>query len=468
MSADLKVSKQTMIKWIITIVIPLIVYLFPTNEVYTNQMRLFIVSTVFFLLILAFELFDVIVPSVLMPISWGIISVAPLPVIMAPWTSTTMYMCLGSLFLANVLTECGLLKRISYLLMSKTGGNYLGLLVGIFVTGVVLTMVTFGNGYIIMAALCLGVCRTLNLGVGKASAAIAMACMLGTCSSKCFVYCPTIYAILVPMARTGGLPEFDVTFFQSIAHNWPMAVVSLLIIVIIGKWYKADKPLDSKEHFQTLYKELGPTTMREKKAVIVLAIIMVYLLTVSIHKMDTAYGFAFLPWLFLLPGMNVCTTEGSVKNINFSILFFIAGCMSIGVVATHLGFGTILAQMCLPLFQDASVFKIFGLVFGIVFGLNFLMTPMAIWSLLTGPLVGIAIGLGQDPRPFMYALVHCAEAIILPYEYMPYLVVYSFGMISMKDFVKLNLLRCILYFLGFMCLLIPYWMLIGVIRPYVG
>ena len=82
---------------------------------------------------------------------------------------------------------------------------------------------------------------------------------------------------------------------------------------------------------------------------------------------------------------------------------------------------------------------------------------------MTVPLCQIALDIGMNIRPVCYALVMCSEAIILPYEYVPYLIVYSFGMISMGDFVKLNVMRCVLYFIGFLALLLPYWMLIGIL-----
>ena len=63
----------------------------------------------------------------------------------------------------------------------------------------------------------------------------------------------------------------------------------------------------------------------------------------------------------------------------------------------------------------------------------------------------------------MYAINACSEAIILPYEYVPYLIVYSFGMISMKDFFKINVLRSVVILGSFLFILVPYWTLIGLL-----
>ena len=43
------------------------------------------------------------------------------------------------------------------------------------------------------------------------------------------------------------------------------------------------------------------------------------------------------------------------------------------------------------------------------------------------------------------------------------MIVYGFGMITMKDFLKINILRSVIFFAGFLLILIPYWMLIGLL-----
>jgi len=146
------------------------------------------------------------------------------------------------------------------------------------------------------------------------------------------------------------------------------------------------------------------------------------------------------------------------------MIFFVMSFMSIGTVAGSLGLGAYIAQAInFVLAGSTSPFVIFAVIFCIVFFLNFLMTPLAIFALITAPVCAIAINAGFDPAVFLYAVNACSEAILMPYEYVPYLIVYSFGMIGMVDFIKTNALRSILFLLGFLVLLIPYWMLIGLI-----
>ena len=200
----------------------------------------------------------------------------------------------------------------------------------------------------------------------------------------------------------------------------------------------------------------------EKKAAVFMVVFFVLLLTGPWTGVDANLLFAIAPWILLLPGINVATAK-SVHQLNWQNVFFIASCMAIGTVASSLGIGNIIANYATPVLQNVSQFGFFGIIFAITFVLNFFMTPMAIWSLMTVPLCDIAVNIGMNIRPVSYSLVMCSEAILLPYEYVPYLVVYSFGMISMSDFLKLNIVRCIFYLIGFMCLLVPYWTLIGVL-----
>ena len=154
-----KFTRADLIKWIVTIAFPLAFLLIPINDVYTLPMRSFFVITVFSLCIIAFELVDLMIIAALMPALWIAFKVAPTATAFSAWTSTTPYMCMGAFMLAAILEDCGLLKRISYWIMTKTGDNYLMLLLGVFLAGLALSILTFGSAYIVMAALCYGLCR---------------------------------------------------------------------------------------------------------------------------------------------------------------------------------------------------------------------------------------------------------------------------------------------------------------------
>ena len=64
------VNRGEIIKWAISILVPIIILLIPVNAVFTSQMRTFFAITVCGLFVIAFEFFDNIVPAIIMPAAW--------------------------------------------------------------------------------------------------------------------------------------------------------------------------------------------------------------------------------------------------------------------------------------------------------------------------------------------------------------------------------------------------------------
>lgn len=462
MAEALQAQKSDKIKWLVTILISVIILLIPCNEVFTLTMKKFFVITVFSLLCAAFEFFPNLVIGLMLPIGYIIFNVAPIGVVTAPWTQSMVFQGMGAFILAGIMQVSGLTKRISFWLMSKTGSNYTITLVAVYVTAAVLSAITFGGTGPMIGALCLGLCLSLDIMGTKMAAGIAAAAFIGNCTAIGFTYVISTWAMLNAAAQS-VVPDFTVTFFDVYAHNWPMFFVALAIILIIAKWYKADKAVSGKEYFQNELAALGKMNKQEKSALIILGVMILALLTNRWHHIDGSIFFMSLPLLGFLPFFGF-DAKGIIKCVPIDMMFFMTACMGIGNVATTLGFGAIFAQVIIPMLDGSNgLYFVFGLLLVVVFVANFLMTPFAIWGIVTAPLVAAVTAAGYNPVPFLYALVHFSDLILLPYEYVPYLMIFAFGMISMKDFIKISVVKCTVYGVGFFVVLIPYWYLIGLL-----
>lgn len=423
------ISRAEMIKWIITVVLAAVFLLVPEQGIYTSQVKMFMAITVGALALAAFELVPILFISILMPALWVLFKVAPVAVIMSPWVGTTMIMIFGAYFMAASLERSGLLRRIAFYLMCKVKGNYFVLLLSIMCVGIVMNILTAGRGYLIMAALGVGLCMSLNCMEKKLGAGIASAIMLGACTSHAYTYQVSGWSIIMKMAE-GYIGPTDVTPLSIILHNWPLFFVSLFILFITAKMFKPEEGLGEIVYFKEQLKNMGPVTRVEKANAIMLVILLVYIFTVQIHKLDINLGFAIIPFMVYLPFVNGADSD-AIKDVNYSVILFVAACMGIGTVASNLGLGVALMEVCGTLLHGSTnPIALMGIVFTIVFGLNFLMTPAAIIALIIEPIILLATSMGYSAVPFAYAVNACSEAIIFPYEYVPYLVVYAFGMIS--------------------------------------
>ncbi len=458
------ISPVNIIKWLVLFAFTFLPFAFETNEVFTDKLQLFFAITTFCILSVAFEFFDAIIPAILLPSMYLLFSVVPANVAYASWTSGTVWMILGAMILANVLEECGLLPRIAYWCIIKCGASFTGVMFGVFFAGIALNFITFCQAFIIMMVFGYGVVQALKLKPSLQSGLICFAAMLGgEGAPSSFLYNPGYLALAEDGVRQ-IIPEFTAVWYEMIIYNGSILFLFIFILWLLAKFYKTkDFQLEGgKEYFEQKYKELGPVKPKEMIAIVVLVILMTYLFTTPWHKLPAAYGFMVLPYVLFLPIFSVGSTA-AVKKINFSIFFFIVSCLGIGSVGGYLGFGKLLSVTVTPILENSSAFvALMSMIFCGMLA-NLFMTPYAMMAGLSYPFTQIGLDLGLQPMASIMALVASTDLIIFPYEVAPYLLMFGFGMISLKDFMKFNILKIILTFIFFAVVMYPMWNAMGLL-----
>jgi len=457
MNGTSNISKSTIIKWIVNIGLPLVVFLIPCGEVYTMQMKLFFVTTLFAICAFALETMDQTGVAILLPVTWVFLGVAQPGVIFGPWSQYIAWVTLGGFFLANVLQRVGLLSRFVYWVVSKTGVNYRGIVLGLAVAVMLLTQFT-GEHPMLIATICYGICMAFGFGVSKASAGIMLTGAVSTIIANQFRFTGPINVIGV--ANSAGFQLNLLGFVESWFYNLPIILFWLGTVIMILLMFKPEKDIEGKTYFEEKLAEMGKMTLDEKKALAVLVIFMGYVLTQKIHGLSLEWGMAIIPWLLLFPGIG-CAKPEDVKKINYGMVFFMITCMGIGSVATSLGIGKILTGIAAPLLTGKSVYVLFITIWFIMFICNFAMTPLAMIAAFSVPLLTLAESFGVNPMAICYFMITSFDQIILPYEYAKYLMFFGFGLISMKDFMKFGVGKSILNFIICFAVLIPWWMITG-------
>ncbi len=170
-------DKKKRIGWAVSILIPVIIAFIPVSGDFTESLKRFFMITLFMIMIIAFELFPLLVSAILLPSLYIVSGIVPAATAFGSWSNTTVWMVLGGLIFSTVLDECGLLKRIAYFVIRKCGGTYGGVVYGCFVIGILLNLVTFCYGWVIAGALIFGVCKAMDL---KPSRESSLVCFAGT------------------------------------------------------------------------------------------------------------------------------------------------------------------------------------------------------------------------------------------------------------------------------------------------
>lgn len=457
MSEASGVSKSTIIKWAVNIGLPVIVALIPCGEVYTMQMKIFFVTTLFAVCAFAMETMDQTGVAILLPVAWVFFGVAKPAVIFGPWSQYIAWVTLGGFFLANVLQRIGLLSRFTYWVVSKTGVNYRGILIGLAIASMLITQ-AIGCKHLLLATIAYGICVAFNFGVSKASAGIMMTTAVSTIVSDQFRFAAPIN--IIGVANGAGYDISFLGFFEAWYYMMPLILFWILSVVLCIVMFKPEREIEGKEYFASELAKMGKITVDEIKGLAVLIFYLAYIITQDIHGLSLEWGMAIIPWLLLFPVIG-CAKSEDIKKINYGMVIFMLTCMGIGSVATALGIGQIITSFATPLLAGKSVYVVFICIWLLMFTANFAMTPLAMIAAFTVPLLNIIEPFGINPMSLFYFMFSAYDQIILPYEYAKYLIFFAFGVIPLKEFMKYGAAKAVLNFIICFAVLIPWWMFTG-------
>lgn len=284
----------------------------------------------------------------------------------------------------------------------------------------------------------------------------AFSCML----PGWFLFTPIFYLYGSFASAAIGTPHF--AWLDFFTKQWPCFFAFVLVLFLITKLCRPKEAISGKAYFKQEYQSLGKLSVAEIKAIIVCLLLLGFIMTTDIHGISAMWGFAVIPLLLYLPGIGIAE-EHDLEKTNFSMPIFVVACMSIGTVGASLGLGKIFSDLALPLLTGKSVTFVFFFIYILCVLLNFLMTPIAIAAAFTLPLCEICMQLGINTNALLLFLLQALDQVFLPYEYVMYLVAFSFGVMELKHFVQLMSMKFLVNIIFMFAILLPYWHLIGFI-----
>lgn len=456
-------SRTNLIKMASLALVFLAIMLVPTNERFTPEIRLFIAITVFCIGLFALSIFDSpLVPSLIL--MFGYTSVSDLSTIMSGWSADSPWIILCVYVILQVADRTGLLNHIAYFILSKTGGTYAGICIGLYVIGFLLSFL--GSSVVIaVLAIAAGLVKALKLEYTKSGIGIMLCAFVSVIDATPFVFDPARLWFYSIAAAGAGIPEVSIgygTWFR----NGAIFIVEYLsiLVAIIAVCRPKDGKIDGSGFISEQVKQNGAVKSEEKKAAVIIVLMFAYLFTNAFHGFPMIYGFVAAAIVLFLPGLNVGTAD-DIKRVNFVYPIFIVACLSIGNVSAQLGVGELIADAAIGAGLDSGGVTLFLIaVFLLCYALNFFMTPLSIFAGVMPPLAAIAMSLpGVNDISVIIVTVHIATInVVLPYETANNLVLYSFDTMSMKDYVKAFALRSLLSFAVFGLALV-YWNAIGLL-----
>ena len=464
---DHMISTKNSIKWLISILIPVIVYFISidASDILHQKAPLFFAITTWAVVAWIVEVIPSSVVACLLTLAYALFVTKPSSAF-GPWTTFMPWFVLAGLIIADVMERTGLGKRIALKGMLIMGGSLNKTLIGLGMVGILLAvLVPAGQARgVIFIAIAQGLCSALNLDPrSRMSSAIIMAGFFAAIAPNlfCMPAGETNLQVISVVKASLGVEETWFNFFKLMApFNFLYVFGSMFLVLVIKGKENFENESNLGYILEMRLKEMGPITKDELKVLAVLLIGMVVFLTEKWHGLPGAFCFAFVGMLCFMPGINL-SDQQTMRRINLSFLLFLSGCMSIGFVANDMNVPAWASSLIMPILHDSGTTNTVTLsyVFGVL--INFLMTPMAAVSAMGSSLGNIALDLGLNPYAVIYPFLYGLDQYIFPYEIGYLLYAFMTGAVTLKHIVPALLIRMLLMLLLIPFLLLPYWKLIG-------
>ena len=267
------------------------------------------------------------------------------------------------------------------------------------------------------------------------------------------------------------MAKVDVTWMQWFAAGMPIAVLTMAASFFLGKLlYKSeiDKPKTdalpegASQETKSLaqeYKDLGPMTLIEKKALFIFALTVFLWCTDGYHvqmfgfKISLVMVAVLSALLFYLPYLGILNWKET--KIPWDLMIFSAGAYAGGLALDKSGVAAFLLNKVFGSFDLTSLgtFPMFMLVIFIASFSHMVFTSKVVRTVILLPaIIGIAKQTGVSPLLLaLPASLTICDSITLPPHCKPNLIFYSTGYFSVTDQLCYGIL-----------LLLVKWLLMGV------
>lgn len=384
----------------------------------TPKVNLYWFGTIMAIGMFAFDLLPNFVTAVLLLMYYILTGIAAPDVAFVGWTTPIPWLCM-----------CGMLIAF--------------LLAGFIVSAIIPDVITVD---ILFMAIATGMCQSLNLSVTSRSATtIVLAAFFGATISSA-AYLPNNTGIIgLLMVKDMGVPFTWLGFYsENLPYQIGHALLAYTILHLFGGRELGEHISRCRACAEAELATLGKMSRDEKKTLVLALLALVAFISEPWHGIPGYFAFCSMVLLGFTPVFNLMEAS-DLKKVQFPILFFIAGCMAIGIVAGTLGIPAWLAGKLVPYLQqiDSNAgSSMFAYWVGVV--ANLVLTPVAAATSLSVPMAEIATSLNLGIKPILYSFLYGLDQFFLPYELAPALIMFATGYVRVRYLIGIMLTRMVL------------------------
>jgi anion transporter len=383
------------------------------------------------------------------------------------YTNSTIWFLFSSMLMAEAASRTGLAKRLGYSFMRRVGTSSGQIQSGfVALTFLLAFFVPSGMGRLgLLAPLTVGVLKAA--GLGKRS----------NFAKGLFVIVTSICGLIDVMVLSGatsmmtrGIVE-EHTGIQLLWSQWllaclPLNLLTLLAAIGIVRWlYPAEAAeLSAGNHyFRKELAAMGPWSSAEKRAFFWFLLAVGLWATDFLHRANPAVIGLGVGLALSLPKVGVLDIKAA-KQINFFIIIFSAGALSMGAVLMETKVLSLLTDQLIAVMQPflGNVFSYTITIYFAAFLYHFIFANRQTMLVTSLPLLLVFAtthGLNVIPLALLWTIGGGGGLFV--YQSGVYVLGYSYGYFEARDFIKVGLLLTLAQGVLVVFLVTYYWPLIG-------
>lgn len=383
------------------------------------------------------------------------------------FADSTPWFLFGGLLMGDAAAKSGLAKRIGFMVIKVIGTSYAKLLLSVIVLVLILNfLVPSGVAQMsIVAPILIGIIAVFGMP------------QLSNIGRGLFVILTYTCGLFNKMILAGGnsiltrgmvekMTGKTIYWGQFFIAYLPATIITVFICwFVILKLYPPEKKGSpgGRKYLQDALDKMGPWSATEIKALAWLLLAIGLWATDLIHGISPAVIAIGIGLAVTLPRVGVLTTK-DIKQVNFLLIIFMAGALSMGEVLVSTKAVDVLTNVMMswmsPLLGDSL--RSVSVLYWTGFAYHFVLASEL--SMLTASLpviINYAVTHGFNVVAFALAWSFAAGGKIFVYQSSVMVMGYGFGYFEAKDLLKVGLILTIVEGL-IIALLVPfYWPLVG-------
>ncbi len=398
---------------------------------------------------------------------WAL-EVVPERTVFSGFTSEAPWFLLGALFIAAMVTESGLARRLAFTMLARVGTSYSRILLAFVLTDFVMTFLVPAGPprVILLGAIVLGVVSSFGLDSKSNVARGLMLAMVFAATQFDRVILGSTPAIL---ARSLIVEHGEVPVYWS---QWFIAYLPADLVYIFSIWWlvsrlyppeKSELP-GGQEFIQEQLRSLGPWTAREKRAMAWTAVAVAVWATDFLHHVSPALVGLGIGLAATIPGIGVLKVD-DLRKVNFLIFLFMGTTISMGGALRETQALDILAASVFGWISPlvGSTFDSALVLYWVAFGSHTILASQTANIAVTMPVVmNYAVSNGLDPLAIGLIWSFSAAGKLFIYQSLVLIAGYTFNCYNGKDVLRIAAFFLIVDWMLLLLMARFYWPLLGI------